>query len=337
MKHNEEPNRAESAESLLIDYVWGQGDPATRQQIEQRLGSDPSFKQLHDDLARTHRAVNLTPQVEPPDDLVAKTIARIRQARQVDALITRQELSRTGATPTFSLRELIGVAAAVIILAMLFVPSIQQARRVATQAQCAAYAGQIGTGILSYANDNNECLPMASGGSSRWLPGDKEPVVSNSGALFQLVRRRYAPPQIFVCPGTSQRAGDSAVANGTHDFASAGNITYSYQHAVGAPMRGNDLNLAAVSDKMAILSDATPLFENGRFQPDRMAKANSKNHNGDGQNVLYLNGHVDWRTQAQVGVQGNNIFLAEGIYKYQGNERPVSATDTFLLPSFSGN
>ena len=39
-----------------------------------------------------------------------------------------------------------------------------------------------------------------------------------------------------------------------------------------------------------------------------------------------------WFTHAQAGVNGNNIWLADGIYDYRGDEKPTSPVDTFLLP-----
>ena len=34
-------------------------------------------------------------------------------------------------------------------------------------------------------------------------------------------------------------------------------------------------------------------------------------------------------------MNGNNIYIAEGIYTYRGDETPVSPTDTFLMPAYT--
>jgi hypothetical protein len=120
------------------------------------------------------------------------------------------------------------------------------------------------------------------------------------------------------------------------DFPSATNIHYSYQHTVGPrDLRYTDPALAAVKGKMVILADSTPFFGNGQLQADQAASAASENHNRTGQNVLYLDMHVAWAKDPSAGVNGNNIFLAEGIYNYRGDETPVDATDTFLLPTYT--
>ena len=67
---------------------------------------------------------------------------------------------------------------------------------------------------------------------------------------------------------------------------------------------------------------------------DYLGASAGDNHQGAGQNVLYLDGHVSWSDTAQAGVRGNNIFLAEGIFHYRGDETPAGPTDTFLLPAY---
>ncbi len=37
---------------------------------------------------------------------------------------------------------------------------------------------------------------------------------------------------------------------------------------------------------------------------------------------------------AEVGVDHDNIWLVQGVSQYSGTERPVNATDSFLLPNF---
>ena len=68
-----------------------------------------------------------------------------------------------------------------------------------------------------------------------------------------------------------------------------------------------------------------------------LARKSSHNHDGDGQNVLYLQGNVAWRPTPAAGVSGDNIFLAEGIEEYVGTEEPTKTTDSFLLPTYSNS
>jgi hypothetical protein len=53
--------------------------------------------------------------------------------------------------------------------------------------------------------------------------------------------------------------------------------------------------------------------------------------------VLYLDWGVKWREGAEVGVNDDNIFLVQGKEDYDGTEEPANATDSFLLPAWSGD
>ena len=92
----------------------------------------------------------------------------------------------------FRLRELGAIAAAGILLAFVFVPSMRKARGRAILGQCAAHAGQIGTALRTHANFNEGRLPCSPGPSRRWLPRGDQPAVSNSVFLFRLVKQGYA-------------------------------------------------------------------------------------------------------------------------------------------------
>ena len=43
--------------------------------------------------------------------------------------------------------------------------------------------------------------------------------------------------------------------------------------------------------------------------PPDAGRGNSLNHGGQGQNVLYLDGHTQWCTTRTVGLAGDDIFI----------------------------
>ncbi len=323
-------------ELSLIDFLSGNCEASQASGIKERLEKDEDFRQLHDDIKNTLNAVGLAPEIEAPQDLVEKTLAKISSAKRTEALIAKQEIRRRVLRPTLSLRELTAVAAVILLAVIVFVPSIQQARQKQLAIQCASQAGRIGSAILSFANANNDQLPTAGVAEARWLANDSEPVVSNSAGLFKLVGAGFASPTLFQCPAVGGRS--FVVQSGMADFPADEHISYSYQHSLGSEaVRRDDPEMAMVAQRMAILSDSTPLFKKGRFHPDKISAQAGDNHRAKGQNVLYLDMHVDWAESPNVGVGGNNIFLAEGIYKYKGTEKPTGPTDTFLLPAYSSS
>ena len=327
-------------EALLIDYLLGRCDEATRPAVEERLEEDDDFRTLRDDISNANDALKLLGAPAVSDDLVDRTLDRSASARRTTAATARRELVRAG-RPTFSLRELGAIAAAAIIMALIFVPWARQVRQRSLQGKCASNVGQIGTGMKKFAMDNQDNLPLAHESNAAWLPGVDQKPVSNSAGLFRLVKGYYAPGAVFQCAADQDAAGEVfGVDAKMNDFPAAKYISYSYQHSLGSEaISRNNTTLAPVVAEMAVLSDKTPVFEGGQFQASFLSRprSSSRNHGRTGHNVLYLDWGVKWSDRATVGVNGDNIFLVQGKKEYNGTEAPASATDSFLLPAWSGD
>lgn len=330
-----DPLRRSDDEALLIDFLLGQCPPEDATLIAVRLQGEEEFRRLHQDLKNTFAAIKLLPEVEPPANLVTQTLQRVRAAQQTNALIAREESARPSSIPTFTFREMAVAAAALVLFGIVLLPAIRNARTGSQIAACAAQVGQIGTALGSYANANDGYLPAVEGKQAQWLPAEGKSAVSNSVALFKLINGRYASsPVVFQCPAIG--GSSFQVTAGMTDFPAGKYVGYSYQHSIGKyRLRQNDPVLSTVAKEMAILADSSPLFDDGRFHRDRMNVLGSDNHRWAGQNVLYLDQHVAWSEKPDVGVNGDNIYNAQGVTDYAGNEVPASMTDTFLLPSYS--
>ena len=314
-------------EGLLIDYVLGRCDEAQAEGIRQRLESEPELAARRDELSSALAALGEWKAPEPPENLVERTLARVSAQRRSEALVAGRS-ARRSFIPTFSMRELGAIAAAMLIAVGIFVPSLQQAQRQAQRSACAANQGRIGTGLLNYAQSNDGVLPASPANTGPWLASERGPGASNSAGLFVLVRGGLADADAFRCPAMGGESFE--LRSGMIDFPSARSIGYSYQHTLaGSPSL---TELANVADDMKILADNTPAFVNGAFRPER-AEAISENHGGRGQNVLDLTGRVVWAKSNRIGVNDNNIFLAEGVTMHLGREAPASPTDSFLLPN----
>ncbi len=325
-------------EQMLLDFLSERCDDSQRSAVEKRLLEDQEFRLHHDDIASTLGALKLLPELEPPQGLVEATLARVRQKGQTEALLAKEAAqTRRPRSSTFSLRELAAVAAVLALLACVLVPSFRQANDQAMAKQCADQARQVGSAMASYADENNGNLPSALTGARHWLPSQTHNHASNSEALFRLIAGKYAKAEAFQCPAVSRSDNASfAFTSSMIDFPRGDFVSYSYQHNL-APVgtTRNDPTLVPVAAEMAILADDSPMFKDGQFQNDRIGAINSDNHNRAGQNVLYLDMHVAWAEKPTVGVGNDNIYLAQGIDEYRGDEAPTKATDSFLLPAYS--
>jgi prepilin-type processing-associated H-X9-DG protein len=91
-----------------------------------------------------------------------------------------------------------------------------------------------------------------------------------------------------------------------------------YRHASGQPGP-----LAERASAMsAVLSDAP------RHEGTRILEGNSPNHGGIGQNVLFSDGHVGWRTTRRLGPQDGDLFLNNDHKAAPG----ADAADAVLAP-----
>jgi hypothetical protein len=314
---------------ILIDSALGQCNDRERKTVDDLLAGDFEAQHISDDIKNALSALAALPSHEPFDDLVPQTIQRIEQYRTTQNLIAH-ESRRPMYSPTFSLREVLTVAAVLVVMVLLFVPSIKQAKHVAMVNVCASNMGRIGTGLTQYANMNGDYLPAPETTDMQWLPLPDKPVSTTNG-LFKLVRRDYTDPTLFQCPAVE--CCTFVMRDQMSDFPAAKYVSYSYQHDLGVhKLRLKNSPLDLVASKMAIMGDSNPIFVDGKFHPELLQAKASPNHNGQGQNVLYLDMHVNWSSDANAGIDGDNIYTIQGVTQYRGDEAPARPTDSFLLP-----
>lgn len=324
---------AQHDEILLIDFLTGRLSDEEAIKVRQRLQTDENFRRRHDDLAATFQALDLSPEPEPPSDLADRTLAKIAAVQRTNALLAMQ--SAGPRRSTFSLKEVAAVAAMLIVMAGVLVPALHKARQRSDEGLCAMQMGQIGNALQTYGINHKGRLPTAGGASDCWLRRKDQPATSNSRALFRLLKEKYLhSPVVFQCP--SLGGASFVLQSDMQDFPRAEHISYSFQYSMDDHgMSIADPALAGRLDQMAILADQTPFFDGGAFHAESLETPRSKNH-PDRQNVLYLDGHVVWVTHSSVGVDGDHIFLVGDVRDYDGDERPVDPTDSFLLPAHAG-
>ena len=234
--------------------------------------------------------------------------------------------------------------------------------------KCASNLRQIGQAILLYSNENGGAYPRTTAGTGEtitpvWGTGitsskpfeDGGPQPNDvTAAMFLLLRTQDITSEVFTCPSSNAEkdtfgGGANAAINRSNFTDLKKNLAYSYQNPYpndGALRRKFELN-NKISAEFAVASDMNPgvkgdndnvLAVTSTSSAQQMKQGNSNNHDQDGQNVLYGDGHVEFQQNPFVGVQRDNIFTARTGDKPNPKTElivasPYDANDSILLPT----
>ena len=333
-------------EELLLDWHLDRLDDDDRVWLERELLRDAKLRRQGDRL----RAI-----LEPLDQWVVTPTPPNLHNRVLDFVGRRSETSKpSGVLPIdphvavgggrrFSMRDIVAVAACIGLLFGVAFPGLSGLRSRSQRQLCASNLSSIYRGVGMYQQAFAGALPFAgSTPGTSWLPNGSAdaPFASNSRHVYLLVRLNFGPkPQEFICP-SDKRAEPMMVANyADHDdFGGARQISYdSLNLACATPLNGGTMHLRP-SPSVPYLSDANPLFVDGRFDDtvDPYATNSATHGKGTGQTVLALDGSASWTTTPNYGRQHDNLWIAGNVRRYTGTEARQNRDDAFLVPGFPG-
>jgi len=155
---------------------------------------------------------------------------------------------------------------------------------------------------------------------------------------YQVPFGRYAKPNENLDPRVALTADKGPFFDANSEVSAAA-ARYTPDKFRNPPWSGDQALAISVTGGSTV--DGLLRLDNDRWRP-----YNSRNHNSEGQNVLYHDGHVDFERKPIVGVNNDNIFtrqangaspsylLEHSLLGAVPNDRnaPVTQSDSIIVP-----
>lgn len=253
----------------------------------------------------------------------------------------------------FTLIEVLCVIGIIGLLLAILLPAVEKVRHRGYLLACAANLHSIGLAVQSYASTYGGQFPRTryvAGASPVWGTGASSadsfaatgPQPNDVTAAFWLLARdRKLSLRAFVCPYNDifQYEPDPASPATHANFTDLSkNLGYSFADpypSEEARKRGYSWD-ATLGENFPLAADKNPGVDtNGSNVTSKdlatdTEEGSSLNHEKDGQNVLYADGHVVWQKTPLCGTNGDNIFANRN---NRLDQSPVDKSDALLLPT----
>ncbi|MFQ5713756.1 MAG: type II secretion system protein [Candidatus Scalinduaceae bacterium] len=211
----------------------------------------------------------------------------------------------------FTIIELLVVIAIIGILAGILLSAISRARESGRRTQCASNLRQIGFGLIIYSKENNETFPIKGATAMR--------------DLNTLYPDYVSERRVFKCPS------DNLVTFAENANITAGDAFDKDECSYGYDNTHTPADAAGVAlagDRPAN-NNANPGVPTGDRSPNHGGTVNvvgTADVPGDGQNLVYIDGHVEWVASQTAGWADAN-GARDNVYV---NDSAVG-TDSYIL------
>jgi hypothetical protein len=291
-------------QEYLSGYLLNALDAETERRVEQYLVDNPHARLRMEQLKRTVELLAADKEIEPPANLRYETLARIAEYRcRTLPQAPSPSPSQRSAGRSWWRRADIAVAACLLLLiGGIGVAYLYRVWSTANQVACQQNLSQFYVALRSYADYHDDKLPKI----SAQPPG-------NVAGIFVVM----IPDTDFsvTCPANGKRHRSNLSFDEVEQMQTdhpdefqnvARSLSGCYAYSLGYTVRVGDQDCHCgltmdAGDNTPIMADRPPIDGN---RGDSFG--NSLNHNGKGQNVLFLGGNVRFCTETVVN--GDDIF-----------------------------
>lgn len=276
----------------------------------------------------------------------------------------------------FTLVELLVVIAIIALLMGILMPALSRVRQIAFRMVCGTNLSGIGKAMLIYSNDYEDEFPRAGGRNSKWgapvqwmadnrytayglnTTNGSGGQATISSSFYLLVKYAEVTPKSFVCKSdsgttefkpTDYDAGNRELID-LWDFGPepVNHCSYSYHMPYGlyALTTSSEPGMAVAADRnpwvtspaaegkdAALLTSYNPV--GGK---ELISVGNAIAHQEEGQNVLFMDSHVNFEKQPFCAINDDNIYtwwdggdIRRGGYPIPGTSEPQNRLDSFLV------
>jgi prepilin-type processing-associated H-X9-DG protein len=227
----------------------------------------------------------------------------------------------------FTLVELLVMLGIVVVLIAIFIPYISNLRESDARVRCSDNLRLIRNALSGYAADHRDAYPRVrfnvtnpNSYTAYTGPDEANPFAPDSAvepndvtaSLWLLLRERRVESVKFVCPSTWDRRDTYLDASGKK-VRGPEHLSYSYASPFSSALE-YELNANKLRSAFAVMADMSPGAPAATVSHDspplERARGNSPNHGGAGQNVLFGDGHVEWKDTPFCGIEDDNIYTA---------------------------
>jgi hypothetical protein len=297
----------------LLGYLLGALEDDEQAAIEEQLRSDPKLRKR---LATVRERIELlrgaSCEFAPPPGLARRTchfIAAFAEAPTGQPAAT--EPPRAAPLPAAAPLPSggcwrwtdVSVMAGIMVTAVLLIfPAIQSSRFRARVTACQDNLQQLGTALVQYSEHHGKYFPQVPQQGNLAAAGIYAPALVSDGLLDS--------PQRVLCPGSSPAAdrslqvpslGQLQAATGRELERLRSMMGGSYGYSLGYVEDGRYVSTRNLSrPTFALMADAPS---------DTLPGFQSENHGGQGQNVLFEDGHVRFLTSSRPIEDGDDVFV----------------------------